>query len=57
MTSLLTFMFADDTFCLESDNNLKNLISTVNSEINKMAVWFRANKLAVNISKTKYSSE
>jgi hypothetical protein len=47
-------MFADDTFCLESDTNLNNLISTVNSEINKMAVWFRANKLAVNIGKTKY---
>jgi hypothetical protein len=54
VTSLLTFMFADDTFCLESDTNLNNLISTVNSEINKMAVWFSANKLAVNIGKTKY---
>jgi hypothetical protein len=26
----------------------------VNAEINKIAIWFRANRLAVNISKTKY---
>ena len=26
----------------------------MNSEINKLANWFRANKMAVNISKTKY---
>jgi hypothetical protein len=54
VTDLLTLMFADDTFSLDSGNDLNDLISTVNNEINKMAVWFRANKLAVNISKTKY---
>jgi hypothetical protein len=54
VTSFLTFMFADDTFCLKSDSNLRTLIQNVNLEINRMAVWFRANKLAVNISKTKY---
>jgi len=47
-------MFADDTFSAKSGPDLNNLISEVNDEINKMAVWFRANKLAVNISKTKY---
>jgi hypothetical protein len=47
-------MFADDTFSLDSGNNLYDLINVVNIEINKMAVWFRANKLAVNINKTKY---
>lgn len=47
-------MFADDTFTLKSDSDLNSLIHSVNTEINKMAVWFRANKLAVNISKTKY---
>ncbi len=56
-TSLFTLMFADDTFSAKSGPDLNNLISEVNDEINKMAVWFRANKLAVNISKTKYSSE
>jgi hypothetical protein len=53
-TSLFTLMFADDTFSAKSGPDLNNLISEVNDEINKMAIWFRANKLAVNISKTKY---
>jgi hypothetical protein len=47
-------MFADDTFCLKSDANINKLITDINIEINKMAVWFRANKLAVNINKTKF---
>ena len=47
-------MFADDTFSSKSDNDLNRLIDSVNVEINKMAIWFRANKLAVNKSKTKF---
>ena len=47
-------MFADDTFSAKSGLDLNDLILEVNDEINKMAVWFRANKLAVNINKTKY---
>jgi hypothetical protein len=47
-------MFADDTFSLESGDNIHELATKINAEINKMAVWFRVNKLAVNINKTKY---
>jgi hypothetical protein len=47
-------MFADDTFCAKSDSNLDTLMWYINGKINKMAVWFRANKLAVNVNKTKY---
>jgi len=47
-------MFADDTFSAKSDNDINRLIDSVNVEINKMAIWFRANKLAVNKNKTKY---
>jgi hypothetical protein len=54
VTNLLTLMYADDTFTLDSGEDLNTLITNVNAEINKIAVWFRANKLAVNISKTKY---
>jgi len=54
VTDLLTLMFADDTFSLKSDSGLFSLINHANIEINKMAVWFKANKLAVNINKTKY---
>jgi hypothetical protein len=47
-------MFADDTCSLDSDNNLDNLIQRVNTEINKIAVWFKSNKIAINTSKTKF---
>jgi hypothetical protein len=53
-TELFTLMFADDTFCLNADEDIKTLIQNFNVQINRMAVWFRANKLAVNINKTKY---
>ena len=47
-------MFADDTFGLKSDKDIITLINEINKDINKMAIWFRSNKLAVNINKTKY---
>lgn len=53
-SSLLKFMFADDTACIASDKNLDSLINHVNNEITKIARWFRANKMAVNVSKTKF---
>ena len=53
-TDLLSFLFADDTSCIASDSNLENLIQHVNIELQKLANWFRSNKMAVNISKTKY---
>ena len=52
VSSSLTLMFADDTFALKSDKNLQNLIANLNIDINKMAIWFKGNKLAVNTSKT-----
>jgi hypothetical protein len=47
-------MFANDTFCAKANKNLHILIDDVNDQINRMAVWFRANKLVVNTSKTKF---
>jgi hypothetical protein len=49
-----TSLFADDTQALASSKNLQQLIQHVNHEIKKLALWFRANKLAVNTNKTKY---
>jgi len=54
VTELLTLMFADDTFSLQSGDDLDELSTIINNEINKMAIWFRSNRLAVNINKTKY---
>jgi hypothetical protein len=53
-SDLATFLFADDTTCLAENNNLSDLIDYVNSELNKLAVWFKANRMAVNVSKTNY---
>jgi hypothetical protein len=40
VTSLLTLMFADDTFSLDSGYDLQELSNKINTEINKMAIWF-----------------
>jgi hypothetical protein len=47
-------LFADDTSGLAENKNLNDLITFVNSELKKLANWFQSNKMAVNISKTKY---
>ena len=53
-TILFTLLFADDTACLASGNSLEQLVNLINTELNKLAIWFRANKMSVNLSKTKY---
>ena len=53
-TSLLTLLFADDTAVVDSDTDIPALIKRVNKEIQKLANWFRANRMTVNVSKTKY---
>ena len=47
-------MFADDTNLFISDSNIENLFETVNEELRKVAIWFEASKLSLNISKTNY---
>ena len=53
-TWLLILLFADDTAVVDSDSDLPTLIIRVNTELQKIANWFRANKMSVNVSKTKY---
>jgi len=53
-TSLFTLMFADDTSAFKSGKNLNTLINDIESELNKIAIWFRANKMCVNVDKTKF---
>ena len=48
-------MFADDTNLFISDSNIEKFFETRNEELRKEANWFKANKLSLNISKTKYS--
>jgi hypothetical protein len=53
-TNLSMYLFADDTNALAQGNNLHNLIDFVNIELQKLASWFKANRLAINANKTKY---
>jgi hypothetical protein len=53
-SELLTLMFADDTAGLASHTNIDVLTTFVNAELKKIAEWFRINKMAVNVNKTKF---
>ena len=48
-------MFADDANLFFSNCNIPVLFATVNSELSKISQWFLANKLSLNVTKTKYS--
>ena len=50
---LQTIMFADDKNLFLCHGNIKDLFNNVNLELNKIAVWFKANKLPLNEGKTK----
>ena len=53
-TLLYSFLFADDTAVLAFSSNLSELVQQVNEELQKIANWLRANRMAINVSKTKY---
>ena len=44
-------LFADDTTIYKKSSNLSELYSTLNTELNALADWFRANKLSLNVGK------
>ena len=48
-------MFADDTNLFYSHHDIKTLFSAVNEKLEKVEGWFTANRLSLNIKKTKYT--
>jgi len=48
---LTPIMFADDTNLFYAHKNLNVLYHTVNSELQKINEWFKANKLSLNLKK------
>ena len=48
-----SIIFADDRNLFYSHQNINDLFSTVNSELECINRWFKANKLSLNIEKTK----
>ena len=54
-SKLLKFiLFADDTNIFYSCNNLENFNSILNTELEIVSQWLIANKLSINLKKTKY---
>ena len=47
-------MFADDTNLFYSNKYINTLFKIANEELNEINEWFRANKLSINVGKTKY---
>ena len=47
-------LFADDTNIFYKNTSLNQLLTITNNELEKLSVWFKANKLSLNISKTNY---
>ena len=52
---LIPIMFADDTNFFFEHSNINTLFKTVNDELIKLNEWFSADKLLLNVGKTKFS--
>ena len=53
-TDFFTLLFADDTTFQLSGPDIDFLIERANSELQKASVWFKCNKLTLNVKKTKF---
>ena len=52
-TNLLSILFADDTTTLACGDDIELLGPIVNTELQKIGTWLKANELSINTSKTK----
>ena len=50
-----TIMFADDTNLFLTHDNVKEMFHTMNNELSNYTEWFQANKLSLNVDKTKFT--
>ena len=53
-SKLFSSLFADDTTLLASNSDLNSLVVFVNTELQKVVEYFRANKLLLHPAKTKF---
>ncbi|XP_065671679.1 uncharacterized protein LOC136089556 [Hydra vulgaris] len=54
-TELDTILFADDKNLFYAHNDINILFKSVNKELLNLTEWFNANKLSLNVTKTKYT--
>ena len=47
-------LFADDTSVFFSHHDPTSLTNIIQTELQKLSLWFKANKLSLNIDKTKF---
>ena len=52
--NFFTLLFADDTTFQIFGKDPKSIFEMANIELSKASAWFRANKLTLNVSKTKF---
>ena len=54
-SDMLKFIsFADDTNVFCADSDLTRLVKAINTELDKLNVWFAVNKLSLNVNKMNY---
>lgn len=53
-TQAKSLIYADDSNCLFKSNNLDNLKAFAETELKKISLWFRANKLQISAPKTQF---
>ena len=53
-SEFLTLLFVDDTTFQSSGQNLNELFHNANLELEKASIWFKVNKLTLNVDKTKF---
>jgi hypothetical protein len=53
-TLLNIILFADDTTLTLKHKNINELTRLMNTELNKISEWMKANKLSINVTKTFY---
>ena len=51
---LYTILYADDTSVLPNGKDYAHLIGLLNTELEKVSIWLKANKLSLNVKKTYY---
>ena len=51
---IFPILFADDTTVLIEGNNLDVIITSLNSELDRIKTWLKSNKLSLNVTKTHY---
>ena len=51
---IFPILFADDTTVLIECNNLDVIITSLNSELDRINAWLKSNKLSLNVDKTHY---